>query len=98
MDRLGVANEPLTAGARKASLDPWRPIDDETKAFLHSELLNKMHDQFINDVEAGRKGKLLSREQADKEQLYTGRFWLGTVRSSLALSMIQPPAQRCVNA
>ncbi len=36
-----------------------------------------MHDQFINDVEAGRKGKLLSREQADKEQLYTGRFWLG---------------------
>ena len=37
MDRLGVANEPLTAGA-------W---------------------------------KLLSREQADKEQLYTGRFWLG---------------------
>nr|QTX14707.1 putative peptidase [Klebsiella pneumoniae] len=37
----------------------------------------KMHDQFINDVEAGRKGKLLSREQADKEQLYTGRFWLG---------------------
>lgn len=77
MDRLGVANEPLTAGAWKASLDPWRPIDDETKAFLHSELLNKMHDQFINDVEAGRKGKLLSREQADKEQLYTGRFWLG---------------------
>ncbi|MCZ7368858.1 S49 family peptidase, partial [Klebsiella pneumoniae] len=61
MDRLGVANEPLTAGAWKASLDPWRPIDDETKAFLHSELLNKMHDQFINDVEAGRKGKLLSR-------------------------------------
>ena len=77
MDRLGVANEPLTAGAWKASLDPWRPIDDETKAFLHSELLDKMHEQFISDVEAGRAGKLLSREQADKEQLYTGRFWLG---------------------
>ncbi|MEQ0229268.1 S49 family peptidase [Klebsiella sp. CN_Kp091] len=77
MDRLGVANEPLTAGAYKASLDPWRPIDDETKAFLHSELLDKMHEQFIHDVESGRKGKLLSREQADKELLYTGRFWLG---------------------
>lgn len=72
-----MANEPLTAGAWKASLDPWRPIDDETKAFLHSELLDKMHEQFISDVEAGRAGKLLSREQADKEQLYTGRFWLG---------------------
>lgn len=77
MDRLGVANEPLTAGAYKASLDPWRPIDNETKSFLHSELLDKMHDQFIHDVEAGRAGKILSREQADKEQLYTGRFWLG---------------------
>ncbi len=56
-----------------------------------------MHEQFIRDVEAGRAGKLLSREQADKEQLYTGDSGWATVLKRLVLSMTQPPAQKCVN-
>jgi len=76
MKTVGVKNTPLTAGSYKDALDPWHPISDPAREFMQTELLSKMHEMFIEDVEAGRNGKILTRDEADKVELYSGKFWL----------------------
>lgn len=76
MKTVGVKNTPLTAGSYKDALDPWHPISDPAREFMQTELLGKMHEMFIEDVEAGRNGKILTRDEADKVELYSGKFWL----------------------
>lgn len=76
MKNVGVKNTPLTAGSYKDALDPWHPISDTAREFMQAELLGKMHEMFIQDVEAGRGGKILPRDEADKAELYSGKFWL----------------------
>ncbi|NRN29011.1 S49 family peptidase [Photorhabdus heterorhabditis] len=76
MKTIGVKNEPLIAGEFKDSLDPWYPMTPETKEFMKSQLLDKMHETFISDVELGRKGKILNHSDAQRLGLYSGRIWL----------------------
>ncbi|MGE4843381.1 MULTISPECIES: S49 family peptidase [Buttiauxella] len=76
MDTVGVRNETLIAGEFKNALDPYRPLTATTREFMQDEILDGMHKSFISDVEAGRKGKIVSPEEAQSIGLYSGKIWM----------------------
>jgi len=85
MDTVGVKNVPLISGTYKDALDPYHPLTTETREFMQSELLNKMHATFIADVEHGRKGKIISADKAEELGLYSGRIWLAQAAADYGL-------------
>lgn len=85
MDTVGVKNVPLISGTYKDALDPYHPLTTETRDFMQTELLNKMHATFIADVERGRKGRILPAEKAEEIGLYSGRIWLAPTAAAYGL-------------
>lgn len=71
IDKLGVERRVMTAGENKAFLDPFQPLNEDTAMFWQT-VLNTTHQQFIDDVKAGRGERL-----GEDERLFSGLVWSG---------------------
>jgi protease-4 len=79
MKKLGVERRLLTAGEHKGFLDPFGPLKPEERRHA-LQLLNRIHQQFIQAVREGR-GEAL-RETRD---MFSGLFWTGDQAIKLGL-------------
>lgn len=70
LSRLGLERRVYTAGANKATLDPFQPEQAEDIAHFKT-LLDETHRQFIDMVKS-RRGE---RVETSYEDTFTGRFW-----------------------
>ena len=80
MKKLGVERRLYTAGKHKGFLDPFSPQNEEEVAHV-KDMLENIHQQFIDVVKAGR-GKRLK----DNKDLFTGLIWTG--EESLKLGLV----------
>ena len=71
MKKLGVERRLMTAGEHKGFLDPFQPLKPNEAKFAQ-ELLNRIHQQFIDVVRQGR-GKALK----ESKDMFSGLFWTG---------------------
>ncbi len=79
MEKLGVERRLMTAGKHKALLDPFSPEDEFEKQHVQN-LLDEIHQQFIDVVKEGRGDKL-----ANDENMFSGLFWTGEQALELGL-------------
>ncbi len=79
MKKLGVERRMYTAGEHKAFLDPFKPENKEEKAFWES-VLKTTHQQFIDQVKAGRGDRLV-----EDDKLFSGLIWPGETAKALGL-------------
>ena len=79
MDKLGVERRAITAGSNKALLDPFAPLDEQTRDFWE-EVLGKTHEQFIKRVKQGRGDRL-----SDDPRIFSGLIWNGEQALHLGL-------------
>ncbi|WP_447955693.1 signal peptide peptidase SppA [Vreelandella sp. EE7] len=79
IDQLGVERRVMTAGENKAFLDPFQPVDEDIAAFWQG-VLTQTHQQFIDDVIAGRDGRLV-----ESDELFSGLIWSGEQAMELGL-------------
>jgi len=80
LSKLGVERRLVTAGERKAMLDPFSPTDPQEEKMLQG-ILDDIHAQFIAAVQQGRGGRL--KEDPD---LFSGRVWSGREAVNLGLA------------
>jgi protease-4 len=80
MEELGIQRRLITAGERKAILDPFSPLQAQDREFLQG-LLDNMHAQFIEAVKTGRGDRLRGGDE-----LFSGLFWTGEESVDLGLS------------
>jgi len=81
IEKLGVNVNIIKAGKYKDIGTGVRPLSDEERSILET-FAAEIHEQFISDVEAGRKGKI------DKEKLKSisdGRFFTGQKAKEMGL-------------
>ena len=71
MEKIGIENETITAGDKKDFLSPLRPMTKEERHIIQ-EMLNNLHERFMNVVAKGRKD--LSLEQV--RMLADGRVFV----------------------
>lgn len=81
MKKLGISRRSFYVGAHKDRMDPFQPVSPADKAKIY-QLLKLAHTNFINMVQAGRKGKL----HGDPKELFSGDFWDGTTAVKLGLA------------
>ncbi|CAN7266393.1 S49 family peptidase [Aminobacter sp. LjRoot7] len=77
--KIGVERRVYTAGANKATLDPFQPEKPEDVERL-KKLQLEVHETFIDMVKERRRGKL-----KDDPDLFTGLFWSGKKGLELGL-------------
>lgn len=77
--RLGVERRIFAAGDNKAFLDPFRDIAPEQREFWNG-VLETTHQQFIEDVKAGRGERLV-----ENARLFSGLLWTGEQATALGL-------------
>jgi protease-4 len=80
MEKLGVERRLLTAGAHKSFMDPFSPQSDKDKAHAQ-QMLNEIHQQFIEVVRAGR-GKRLK----ETAETFSGLYWTGARAVDMGLA------------
>lgn len=80
MAELGVERRLMTAGKHKGILDPFSPMSDFDRAHAQ-ELLEELHNNFIEVVKQGRGGKI-----TDTDDLFNGLFWSGPRAIELGLA------------
>ena len=80
MEKLGIERRLQTAGVNKGFMDPFSPQSEKQKAYAQ-DMLNEIHQQFIDVVRKGR-GKRL-KENADT---FSGLFWTGAKAVELGLA------------
>ena len=80
MEKLGVERRLQTAGVNKGFMDPFSPQSEKQKAYAQ-DMLNEIHQQFIEVVRKGR-GKRL-KENVDT---FSGLFWTGAKAVELGLA------------
>lgn len=80
MEKLGVERRLLTAGVNKGFMDPFSP-QTETQKHYAQDMLNEIHQQFIDVVRKGR-GKRL-KETPDT---FSGLVWTGEKSVELGLA------------
>ena len=80
MEKLGVERRLLTAGANKAFMDPFSPVNEQHQAFTKS-LLADIHGQFIDVVKKGR-GKRLK----ETPETFSGLMWTGAKGIEMGLA------------
>ncbi len=79
IQKLGVERRSITAGEHKSILDPFLPLQQSDVD--HAEtMLNTVHQQFIDVVEAGRGDRL-----SNNPDLFSGLFWSGEQALPLGL-------------
>lgn len=79
MEKLGVERRLITAGAHKSMLDPFSP-EDPVATQHAQDLIDKVHQQFIEIVRQGRGDRLVEREE-----IFSGLFWTGEEAVELGL-------------
>jgi protease-4 len=79
MQKLGVERRLLTAGENKGFLDPFEPVKASDVKHVQ-ELLDDIHQQFIQVVREGRGDKL-----QDNSDLFSGYVWTGEQAVALGL-------------
>lgn len=79
--KIGVSRRVFTAGENKDRMDAFEPMTDADRAKIDT-ILKAVHQDFINDVLEGRKGKL----KGDPKELFSGDFWTGTQAVQLGLA------------
>jgi protease IV len=79
MQKLGVQRRLLTAGAHKGFLDPFSPVKPEEQKYAQ-DLLESVHQQFIQSVEQGRGDRL--KKNPD---IFSGLVWSGAQALPLGL-------------
>jgi protease-4 len=80
MKKLGIERRMLAAGDDKAMLDPFSPLKQDEVRHV-TQLLENIHQQFINVVKEGR-GKRL---KGDEHTLFNGLYWTGQEALDLGL-------------
>ena len=80
MQKIGVDSRLLISGKNKAMGYPFIQ-EDKNQALMQQEMLDKVHQQFINAVKDGR-GKKLDLSDPD---LFSGRYWVGEQSQKLGL-------------
>ncbi len=71
MKKVGVERRLMTAGEHKGFLDPFGPVKP-TEARHAQQMLDEIHQQFIDTVRQGR-GKTLK----ETKDMFSGLFWTG---------------------
>ena len=79
MEKLGIERRLLTAGKNKGLFDPFLPEDRDQKAHLQ-QMLNEVHQHFIEAVKNGRGDRL-----AISEDIFSGLIWTGEKALELGL-------------
>ncbi len=80
IDKLGIERRVYAAGDNKAFLDPFSP-EDETHIAHLDEMLEEVHQQFIEAVRSGRGDRLV-----EEEELFSGLIWSGERSVELGLA------------
>jgi len=80
MEKLGIERRLYTAGENKGFLDPFLPSKESDVEHVKL-LLGNIHEQFKNDVRAGRGERL-----KDNPQLFTGLVWTGAESVDMGLA------------
>ena len=80
MEKLGIERRLLTAGENKGFLDAFSPSNPQQQEYA-KEMLNDIHQQFIQVVQKGR-GKRLK----DKSEIFSGIVWTGQKSIELGLT------------
>lgn len=70
-DKLGIYDRTITAGENKDILSYTKDITPFQKKHIN-QTISMVHQKFINDVKAGRKGKI-----SESPEIYSGLFWVG---------------------
>ncbi|ASK18323.1 MULTISPECIES: signal peptide peptidase SppA [unclassified Halomonas] len=79
INQIGVERRVMTAGENKAFLDPFQPLDEEAADFWQG-VLTQTHEQFIDDVKAGRGDRL-----SNSPEIFSGLIWSGEQALELGL-------------
>jgi len=79
MEKLGIERRLLTAGENKGILDPFSPMNKQQENII-KEMLNNIHDQFVQSVKRGRGQKL-----AKDDKIFSGLIWTGEQALKLGL-------------
>lgn len=79
LEKAGVERRLLTAGENKGMMDPFSPLREDEVDHI-KQMLDEIHQQFINAVRQGR-GKRLDPD----EPLFEGLFWSGERALELGL-------------
>ncbi|MEO8992678.1 MAG: S49 family peptidase [Nitrosospira sp.] len=79
MEKLGVERRLLTAGDNKGFLDPFSPINPGQEEYA-KEMLNDIHEQFIQVVKDGRGERL-----KETPEIFSGIVWTGQQSVELGL-------------
>ena len=81
IEKLGIERRSITSGKDKNFLDPFQPVSEEHQ--LHAkEMLNEIHQQFIDAVKQSRFEKLQTPEDS---RLFSGLVWTGERSKQLGL-------------
>lgn len=80
MKKLGVERRLLTAGKHKGILDPFSPLSEFDREYAQ-KLLDRVHQQFIERVRAGRGQHL-----KETKNMFSGLFWTGGEAIKLGLA------------
>ena len=80
MDKLGVERRLLVAGRNKGFLDSFSPLTDDQRR-LAQQMLDEVHQQFIEVVKAGRGERL-----KDSAEVFSGLVWTGARSIELGLA------------
>ena len=79
MEKIGVERRVQTAGDNKAFLDPFQDLEPAAQVFWQ-DALDRIHQNFIDAVEATRSGKI-----RDKNAVYSGLLYTGDRALELGL-------------
>ena len=79
MQRLGVERRLITAGENKGFLDPFSPMDEQSRVYAR-QMVGQIHKQFIAAVKQGRGDRL-----GDDPALFSGLVWTGQRALELGL-------------
>ncbi len=80
MEKLGIERRVLTAGANKALLDPFSPVDPRQRDAIQANL-DEVHQQFIAAVKEGRGERL-----KEIPEVFSGLVWNGKRAVDLGLA------------
>jgi len=80
MDKLGIERRLMTAGENKGFMDPFSPQTEKQKNYAQ-QMLNEVHQQFIEVVRRGR-GKRLK----EAPETFSGLFWSGSRAVEMGLA------------
>lgn len=80
MEKMGVERRLMTAGENKGFMDPFSPQSEKQKDFAQ-DMLNEVHQQFIDVVRQGRGSRL-----KETPETFSGLFWSGAKAVEIGLA------------